>query len=476
LIYGQLFFQNKSNRGPYMKMLDGFTLDKNNKEFFQAYDLVNNTSGNIFLTGKAGTGKTTFLKYLSENTHKNHAITAYTGVAAVNAGGTTLNSFFQIAPSVYIHDDPRLRTKPDPGDEDKSTIYDHFEYRQDKRELIENLKLLIIDEVSMVRCDMIDVVDRLLRVYRKKDKIPFGGVQLLLIGDVFQIPPIARQDEWDILKQFYRSPFFFSSNSIRQLINHNELESIELKKIYRQSEERFIQLLNRLRINDLTSEDLQLLNSRYDPCCSVNSKDGYISLGTHRKSVDFINQIKLQDIEKPMFQYNCIKTGDFPKENCPTEEVLELKEGAQVMFITNDWGYNRRYYNGSIGKVTNLEKRKIMVGLQDNGELINVEQFKWRNIRYRWDKEKKKVIEEEIGSFTQYPLKLAWAITVHKCQGLTFTNVIADLSKSWDSGQVYVGLSRCATFQGLILKSRISRECIKVNRYAVRFINYLLGS
>jgi nucleoside-triphosphatase THEP1 len=434
-------------------IIDNVELDETNVEFNYALDFVKHTDRLVYLTGKAGTGKTTFLKYLRETTNKNTVIVAPTGVAAINAGGQTIHSFFQIRPSIYVPNDKRLRTKPDIDDTDKSTIYDHFKYFKERLEIIRGLDLLIIDEISMVRCDLLDVVDRLLRVFRRRENEAFGGVQVILIGDTFQLAPIAKSDEWDILKQFYKTEFFFGSKVIEQ----NKPVYIELKKIYRQNEQEFIDLLNRVRVNQINQIELNALNAKYNPAFSPNGNANYITLATHNKIVDSTNLTKLSELTTELKVYEAAITGTFPDNIMPTDRLLQLKEGAQIMFIKNDKG--KRFYNGKIAKIDKLDDKQITAEFSD-GTKIAVDKEVWNNIKYNWNEKDKKIEEEIIGTFTQFPLKLAWAITVHKSQGLTFEKVIADLGAAFTSGQVYVALSRCTTFSGLVLKTRIDRHAI----------------
>jgi hypothetical protein len=444
-------------------VIDNIELDETNVEFNNASDFVKHTDRLVYLTGKAGTGKTTFLKYLKQTTSKNTVILAPTGVAAINAGGQTIHSFFQIKPSVYVPNDARLRTKADPADTDKSTIYDHFRYFKERLEIIKGMELLIIDEISMVRCDLLDVVDRLLRVYRKREFEPFGGVQVILIGDTFQLPPIADFEQWEILNQFYESPFFFSS----KIIKTNKPIYIELKKIYRQNEQEFIELLNRVRINQITQNELTILNSKLSPNFSPNVNENYITLATHNRIVDSTNTAKLAELTTELKLFEATTTGVFPDNIMPTNRILELKEGSQIMFIKNDKQL-RRYYNGTIAKIKSIIENKIVAVFSDEKE-ITIEKETWNNIKYLWNEEKKKIEEETIGTFTQFPIKLAWAITVHKSQGLTFEKVIADLGAAFSSGQVYVALSRCTSFNGLVLKTRIDRNAIKTDAQVLNF-------
>ena len=433
--------------------IDNIELDETNVEFNYASDFVKHTDRLVYLTGKAGTGKTTFLKFLRATTTKNTVILAPTGVAAINAGGQTINSFFQIRPSIYVPNDKRLRTKADIDDIDRSTIYDHFKYSKEKLEIIRGLDLLIIDEISMVRCDLIDVVDRLLRVFRRRESEPFGGVQVILIGDTFQLAPIAKRDEWDILKQFYKTEFFFGSKVIEQ----NKPVYIELKKIYRQNEQEFIELLNRVRVNQIDQSELNTLNAKYNPSFSPKGNSNYITLATHNNIVDSTNLTKLSELTTELKIYEATITDTFPDNIMPTDRLLQLKEGAQIMFIKNDKG--KRFYNGKIAKLNKLEDKKITAEFSDGTE-ISVEKEVWNNIKYSWNEKDKRIEEEIIGTFTQFPLKLAWAITIHKSQGLTFEKVIADLGAAFASGQVYVALSRCTTFSGLVLKTKIDRHAI----------------
>lgn len=437
-------------------------IDEFNTEFNLAADLVFKTNKLIYLTGKAGSGKTTFLKYITQITNKKAVVLAPTGVAALNAGGQTIHSFFKIAPSVYVPNDFRLRSVASPEDEDGRTIYDFFKYRKNHKSLIQSMELLIIDEVSMVRCDLLDVIDRLLRVFREKENLPFGGVQVLLIGDAYQLPPIAQGEHWEILKQYYKTPFFFDSFVVRQ----NEPIYIELKKIYRQQDPKFIDLLNKVRLNNVDNADLELLNSRFLPAVFKNDNNNFITIATHNRIVDETNEKKLNELKSKLFKFEATINGDFPNSMYPTEKVLSLKVGSQIMFIRND--LERKYYNGKIGKVSKLEEDSISVLLED-GKEINVDRYLWNNIRYNWNASEKKIEEDIIGEFMQFPIKLAWSVTVHKCQGLTFENVIADLSGAFSAGQVYVALSRCTSLEGLVLKSRITRKVIITDPNVIKF-------
>lgn len=445
--------------------IDNIELDDSNVEFKFAADLVKNSKDIIYLTGKAGSGKTTFLKYIRSISPKKTIVLAPTGVAALNAGGQTIHSFFKIAPSVYPPDDVRLRTAPQPHDEDRSTIFDIFKYRKGQKNLITGMELLIIDEISMVRCDLLDVIDKLLRAFRDKPNMPFGGVQVLLIGDAFQLPPIAQDEQWNILKNHYETPFFFSS----QVLKNNQLRYIELKKIYRQQNIEFINLLNNVRTNNISEYDIELLNSRFIPAIVKNDNTNYVTISTHNRYVDETNQRKLGEISSQSKIYEAEIIGDFPDSMMPTEKNLELKIGAQVMFIKNDT--DKKYYNGKIGKVSKLEKDKIYVLLPEGNE-IEVKKFTWGNVKFTWNDKDKKVEETIHGEFSQFPVKLAWAVTVHKCQGLTFEHVIADISNSFSPGQVYVALSRCTSIEGLVLKSRIPRSVIKTDPNVIKFTEF----
>lgn len=444
------------------RVVENIVLDPNNEEFNRADDFVRNTDAIVYLTGKAGTGKTTFLKHIKATTEKNTIILAPTGVAAINAGGVTINSFFQIPFGPFIPEDPRLRSRT-LGSENKESIFSTFKYSEEKREIIKNLELLIIDEISMVRADTLDVIDRLLRVFRNKPKLPFGGVQVILIGDTFQLPPIADNEQWMILKRFYETPFFFSS----QVIKENTPVYIELKKIYRQNEKEFIDLLNRVRVSQLANSDLEVLNAKYDPSFNPEDKD-YIILATHNKIVNDTNLTKLNQLEGELRIFNATITGKFPDRHQPTDQELKLKIGAQVMFVKNDTGEYKRYFNGKIGQIKSLYENAIIVEFDDEST-VEVERATWENIQYSYNQEKKRIEEEVIGTFEQYPLRLAWAITVHKSQGLTFEKVIADLGRAFAPGQVYVALSRCTSFGGLKLKTQLTHNAIKTDPKVVEF-------
>jgi len=437
-------------------------LDQSNKEFFHAVEFVQNTNKSLYLTGKAGAGKTTFLKYIQESTLKQMVVLAPTGVAAINAGGMTINSFFQLPFSPFVPGDSRLRTKASSDNPDES-IYNTFKYKDEKKQLIKQLELLIIDEVSMVRCDTLDVIDRVLKVFRHKPHLPFGGVQVVLIGDAHQLPPVVKRDENEILTQFYDSSFFFSSMAFSEL---NPVH-IELKKIYRQKDQEFIDLLNRVRENQLSSQDLNLLNAKYDPQFNGYT-DGYITLTTKRDQAAKINQEHLGQLEGKLFTFNAEQEGNFPSGNMPTDPELQLKEGAQIMFVKNDTGELKEYYNGKIGKVKKLGEETIVVE-DDHGQAIEVEQAAWENISYNYNKETKRMEEVLEGSFKQYPIKLAWAITVHKSQGLTFDKVVLDVGNSFLPGQVYVALSRCTSLDGIVLKSKITPFAIKHDEHIKAF-------
>jgi hypothetical protein len=441
---------------------DSFLLDASNEEFNQALEFIRHTNQMVYLTGKAGTGKTTFLKQLKETTTKNMVVVAPTGMAAVNAGGVTIHSVFGIPRSMFVPGDKRLRDKVDSSDADHTTIYEHFRYTSDRLKLLRGMELMVIDEVSMVRCDLLDVVDRLLRVFRKRPNEPFGGVQVVLIGDAFQLPPVVKAEDWSILGKFYRGPFFFNAKVFE---GHKPIY-LELKKIYRQKEMEFINLLNRVRINEVGDAEVKALNERYDPTFDPPVSKGYVILGTHNAQVERTNELKLQELDAPLFEYEADIEKDYPEKYYPADRTLRLKVGAQVMSLVNEKSLD--IFNGTIGHISELSDDRVVLSLPD-GRCIEVKLKTWPNVKYEWDDTNGRIKEVILGSFTQYPLRLAWAITVHKSQGQTFEKVIADVGSAFASGQVYVALSRCTSLSGLVLRTPIPRHAIRTDPEVLRF-------
>jgi hypothetical protein len=438
-------------------------IDHNNEMFQLATNLVNESNRNIFLTGKAGTGKTTFLRYIRKNCVKQIAVTAPTGVAAINAGGATLHSFFQLPLSPFI---PEARGFMQNNDVvNKHSLLGRMRLNNEKRKVLQQLELLIIDEISMVRCDTLDAIDTVLKHFRHRNTEPFGGVQVLFIGDMFQLPPIIPDEEWSLLSQFYKSAYFFDSNVMQQFPPVH----IEFNKIYRQSDEKFIQLLNEVRHNSLSNEGMQLLSSRYDPWFELNNDDGYIFLTTHNYKSDNTNASELSKLKQKAISFKAEVTGEFYEKSYPADELLELKVGAQVMFIKNDKEKVKRYFNGKIGVITKIEDDKIFVQCKDDDEAIEVGKETWENIRYSISKETQQLDEEVIGKFIQYPLRLAWAITIHKSQGLTFEKAVIDAGRAFAPGQVYVALSRCTSLNGVVLKSQITSAGLHTDPLIVQF-------
>lgn len=412
-------------------------------EFARKY--IEQTNINIFLTGKAGTGKTTFLKSLKDTLFKRYVVLAPTGIAALNCEGVTIHSFFQLDFVPYI-----------PGGAIKRK-----QIRTSKLNLIRSLELIVIDEISMVRADVLDQIDVLLRKLRYNEKHkPFGGVQLLMIGDLSQLPPVAKQEEWEFLKQFYQTPYFFSS----RVLQETRYQTITLQHIYRQSDSKFINTLNHVRDNIITKEIIDQLNERYNPKILSQKNKGYIILCSHNNQANKINESKLMQIKNKSYTYKAEIEGEFDYKLFPNSELLELKEGAQVMFLKNDYdapiGEKRRYYNGTIGKIVELSDNKIIVEKDEDGQRIEVTKYTWERYKYELNKKTKEIKQEVIGAFTQYPLKLAWAITIHKSQGLTFDKAIIDADNSFAHGQFYVALSRCRSLEGLSLSKQFNPNAV----------------
>ena len=418
-----------------------------------ANNMIKYTGTHLFLTGKAGTGKTTFLHNICKNSPKRMIVVAPTGVAAINAKGVTIHSFFQLSFAPFI-----------PGTKPASEF---FRFSKQKINILKSFDLLVIDEISMVRADLLDAVDYVLRHFRRNEQ-PFGGVQLLMIGDLEQLAPVVKEDEWSLLSPHYDLPFFFCSQALKK----TSYVSIELKTVYRQSDEDFINILNCIRENKIDQALLQELNKRYQPAFNPDNEDGYITLTTHNYQAQRINSNKLAKINDKSYFYEATVTGNFPEYSFPTDEKLELKKGAQVMFVKNDQSPEKRYYNGKIAVITDISDDRIEAQSKEDERPIVVEKAVWSNMKYTIDSDTKELMEEEDGAFEQYPLKTAWAITVHKSQGLTFEKAIIDANASFAHGQVYVALSRCRTLEGLVLSSPINVRSIIRSENIDAFAHY----
>ena len=409
---------------------------------------INQTHRSVFLTGKAGTGKTTLLREIIQTTHKNCVVVAPTGIAALNAGGVTIHSMFQLPFGGFIPDNSSPHFSESTKFETKATLRRHFKMSGLKKSVIRNMELLIIDEVSMLRADLLDAMDFMMQTVRKKST-PFGGVQVLYIGDLLQLPPVIRDEEWRTLKTYYKGKFFFHSHVIQQ----NPPLYIELSKIFRQTDDVFISILNNLRNNQISSEDIQNLNKYVNPNFDLKANKGYITLTTHNAKADAMNAQALEDLEGKLVVYKPSIVGDFPDKIFPVDEELKLKVGAQVMFVKNDLSFDKKYFNGKMGIIKSLSNEEILVHFPEENTTIEVEKYEWENIRYKVDEFTKEIEEEVLGTFVHYPIKLAWAITVHKSQGLTFDKAALDVSQVFLPGQAYVALSRLRSLNGLILLS-----------------------
>ncbi len=412
-----------------------------------AANYVNTTDRHIFLTGKAGTGKTTFLKYIVDHTYKNTVIAAPTGIAAINAGGVTLHSLLQLPFGTFIPDNMQL-SNSDSRVNTPQTLFRETRFNANKRKLIQELELLIIDEVSMLRADLLDCIDHTLRHLRRRRNEPFGGLQILFIGDLMQLPPVVKDSERNLLQSYYSSLYFFESQALKK----SPPILVELRKIYRQTDQDFIDLLNRFRHNTQTADDLQQLNRHYEPDFDQVVSTGYIHLTTHNHRAFQINMTRLQDLENKEYTFQASIEGDFPENMFPTDEKLVLKEGSQVMFIKNDPSGEGKFFNGKIATISKLADDEIWAKFED-GEEISVVTYKWENKRYTLNKTTNEIDEKHLGTFEHYPLKLAWAVTIHKSQGLTFDKAILDLTGTFAPGQLYVALSRLTSLKYMVLSS-----------------------
>lgn len=426
---------------------------------------INQTNHSVFLTGKAGTGKTTLLKKIIDSTHKNTVVVAPTGIAALNAGGVTIHSFFQLPFAAFI---PDFGQPPFVGQRTqfntKTTLQQHFNLNKKRKSIFLKLELLIIDEVSMLRSDLLDAMDFMLRKIRRNDT-PFGGVQVLFIGDLMQLPPIVRREEKGVLDQYYGGSFFFHA----KVIQEQPPLYIELEKIYRQNDPEFIELLNNLRNNHISDENVQLLNNYVKPNFDATKHEGFITLTTHNAKADDINDKALAALSGRSRNYDAKVTKTFPEHMFPIPKTMELKVGAQVMFIKNDLAMDKRYYNGKIGRITELSSDEVRVTFPEEKLTISVDPYEWENVKFTLDEQSGEIKEEVIGTFVHFPLKLAWAITVHKSQGLTFEKAVLDLSNVFAPGQAYVGLSRLVSLKGLVLTSPIKLNGLRNDQHVVNY-------
>ena len=444
----------------------------NNFEDVQAAKIaasyINSTQRHVFLTGKAGTGKTTFLKQIIHETHKSAIIAAPTGIAAINAGGVTLHSLFQLPLGIFLPSNRNIHNgEMETEIQTPASIMKNLRFNNIKRRMLQEVELLIIDEVSMLRADMADAIDYILKSIRRQWNSPFGGLQLLLIGDMQQLPPVVRKAEWDFLSPHYKSMYFFDAKAFEE---HKPVY-IELEKIYRQHDSDFISILNNLRDDKLTAEDIKTLNSRYYPTLSEEQKEGAVFLTTHNRQADEVNTKKLASLPGESMVFEADVIGEFPDRNFPVEYTLELKVGAQIMFVKNDYSGEQRYFNGKIGKVSSMDDSGIFIEFPDESEYVELTPYTWENKRYTLNTETREIEEKIIGSFEQFPIKLAWAITIHKSQGLTFEKAIIDVSQAFAPGQAYVAFSRLRSLNGLLLSKPMPEQNLKADQALSDFVN-----